>query len=102
MNLLEKLFLLSLVAASVSFTVTETILFRPVREWFQKRAVMKHLFSCGYCLGHWVALALVLGCRFSLFGVWRVLDYAMTTLAVAWLAGIQVVFMCILMKKAGK
>ena len=59
---------LSLVTASISFAVSETRLFRPLREWVRGRSkFFGDLLSCGYCLGHWVAFALVVICRFTLF-----------------------------------
>ncbi len=101
--MIEKAFYLSLAAASISFTVTETKLFRPFREWMKKRSVfLGKLFSCGYCFGHWIAFALVAIYCPKLFHAWWLLDYFLTALVIAWLAGVQWVLMCWLMEKAGK
>lgn len=99
---MEKLLLLSFATASIAFTVTETRLFRPARDALKNMGWPGELLSCGYCTGHWVALTLVLICRVRLFDTWWLLDYVLTALAVAWLAGVQVILMCLAMDKAGK
>ena len=94
---------LSFVTASISFTVTETKLFLPLRELVKKKNVFAgELFSCGYCLGHWVAFALVVVYRPKLFDAWWVLDYFLTALVIAWLSAFQWIVMCYLMEKTGK
>lgn len=95
--------MLSIVTASISFTVTETKLFMPVREWVKKRnAFLGELLSCGYCFSHWIAFALVAIYRTRLFESWWLLDYFLTALVIAWLSGIQWATMGWLMEKAGK
>jgi hypothetical protein len=94
---------LSLVTAAISFTVTETRLFKPLREWMKKRSkFLGDLLSCGYCFGHWVAFALVAIYRPKLFESWWLLDYFLTALVIAWLSGFQWALMCWLMDKAEK
>lgn len=100
---MEQVALLSLVAASIAFTISETAAFAGMREraknwhpWLGKLA------SCGYCLGHWVALGLVTIYRPRLFEVWWLLDYLLTALIIAWLAAFQWAAFCWLMEKAGK
>jgi hypothetical protein len=94
---------LSLVTASISFTVTETKLFLPLREWIKKHSSFSgELLTCGCCFGHWVAFALVAIYRPRLFHCWWLLDYFLTALAIAWLAGFQWILMCWLMEKVGK
>ncbi len=94
---------LSFVTASIAFTVTETKLFKPLREWLQNKIpFLGELFSCGYCFGHWVAFALVAVYRPKLFGYWWLLDYFLTALVIAWFSGFQWLLMCGLMDKAGK
>ena len=94
---------LSFVTASISFTVTEMKLFKPLREWVKrKNSFLGELLCCGYCLGHWIAFALVAIYQPRLFESWWLLDYFLTALVIAWLAGIQFVVMCWLMEKAGK
>ncbi len=99
----ESVVLLSGVTASISFTVTETKLFTRFREWVKgKSSFMGELVSCGYCTGHWVSFALVALYQPRLFDVWWPLDYSLTALVIAWLAGLQWAIMCWLMQKAGK
>ncbi len=100
---MEKVIYLSLLTASISFTLTETKLFIPLRGWMKgKSRFLGELFSCGYCFGHWVALALSLIFQPGLFGSWWLLDSLMTALVIAWLSGFQWVLMCWLMERAGK
>ncbi len=100
---MERILLLSAVTASISFTVTETKLFKPFREWVKARNnFLGELVSCGYCLGHWAAFALVVICRPRLFEVWWPLDYVLTALVIAWLSAFQWVLMSLLMAKAEK
>ncbi|ADU72607.1 hypothetical protein [Pantoea sp. At-9b] len=51
-------FVLSFAAASISFTITQTELFVPVRNLANKIGHMTgYLFHCFYCMSHWVVLA---------------------------------------------
>jgi hypothetical protein len=97
----KEVVLLSLVTASVSFTISETKLFEPLRRWV-KKIHLGELLSCGYCLGHWVAFVLVSIYRPRLFDMWWPLDYFITALVIAWLSGVQWVIMCFIMDKAKK
>jgi hypothetical protein len=94
---------LSFVTACISFTVTETKIFKPLREWLKKKsAFLGNLFSCGYCFGHWVAFFLVAIYKPRLFEFWWLLDYFFTALVIAWFSAIQWALMCLLMDKTGK
>lgn len=87
---MEQAIYLSMATASISFAVTELKLFAPLREWARKKGDwLGAVIHCGYCFGHWVALALVFMFRPTLFGTWWLLDYLLATLAVAWLAAFQ-------------
>ncbi len=100
---METVIYLSFVTASISFTVTETKLFKPLREWLKKKSsFLGDLFCCGYCLGHWVAFVLVAIYKPKLFEFWWLLDYFLTAIVIAWLSGIQWALMCLLMEKTGK
>jgi hypothetical protein len=100
---LENMLLLAMVNASIVFTISETKIFRPFREWVkQKSEFLGEMLSCGYCLGHWVAFALVAIYQPRLFDSWWLLDYFLTALLIAWLSAFQWVLMCWLMDKAGK
>lgn len=100
---MTQVLLLSMVAACISFTVTETKLFAPFREWMKnKSSLAGGLFSCGYCLGQWVAIILVAIYKPKLFESWWLLDYLLTAFVIAWIASIQWIFMCWLFNIAGK
>ena len=96
--------LLSAATACVAFTISETVLFEGFREFVRERSAwLGKLFSCGYCLGHWVALGLVAAYRPRLFfSMWAVLDYGLTVLLVAWAAAFQWVALAILFRTGGK
>jgi hypothetical protein len=100
---MERVILLSFVTAAISFTVSEAKLLRPLREAVKRKsAIGGDLLCCGYCTGHWVALALVAIYQVRLFNSWWLLDYALTVLVIAWLGGVQWALMCGLMARAGK
>lgn len=97
---MKEIILLSIVNASVSFTITETKLFEPFRLWLEKKSqFLGKLFTCGYCLGHWVAFFLVVIYQPRLFtSIIMIIDYFFTALVIAWLGGIQWAGMCYLIK----
>jgi len=100
---MKNVIYLSFITASISFTVTETKIFKPLREWTKsKNTFLGELVSCGYCLGHWVAFVLVAVYQPKLFEIWWLLDYFLTALVIAWLAVFQWALMCLLMEKTGK
>jgi hypothetical protein len=100
---MAEVVLLSLVTASVAFTLCETTLFAKLREWVKTRSAwVGKLACCGYCLGHWVAFGLVAIYRPRLFQALWPLDYFLTALVIAWLAAFQWAAVCWLMEKAGK
>lgn len=101
---MEQVIYLSFVTASLSFTVTETKLFLPLRKWIAgKSALFGELFSCAYCFGYWIAFGLVALYRPRIIvSSWEVLDYLLTALIIAWLSGFQWVILCWLMEKTGK
>jgi hypothetical protein len=99
-----KAVLLSMVVASISFFVSHSQLLEKFRNWMGKlgstappmRSTVGsvalffwQLITCSYCLGHWVAAALLVALPVRLFGIWGPVDYALTWLVVAWLAGLQ-------------
>jgi hypothetical protein len=100
---LGQLALLSLVTASVAFTLCKTALFAGLRDWVKGRSAwLGKLACCGYRLGHWVALGLVAVYRPRLFEAWWLLDYFLTSLVIAWLAAFQWAALCWPMEKVGK
>jgi hypothetical protein len=74
---------LSLVSAAVSFFLSEAKITSVLR-----RGWGRSLFSCGYCIGHWVSLALALWFGVSLFG-----STLLGWIVMAWLSGVQWAFM---------
>jgi hypothetical protein len=100
---MQKLVFVSFITATISFAVSESKLFRLLRERTKaKNSLLGKLLSCGYCLGHWVAIAMVVLLGIKLFDTWWLLDYLLTALAVGWLSGLQWAVMCWVMEKAGK
>ncbi len=100
---MEEVAILSLAAASVAFTISEATVFAGIREGVKSRNPwLGKLVSCGYCMGHWVAFALVVTYKPRLFECWWLLDYFLTALVIAWLAAFQWAAMCWLMEKTGK
>lgn len=100
---MEQVIWLSLVTASVAFTISETALFAGAREWLHGKSVwLGELAGCGYCVGHWIAFALVAIYRPRLFAAWWLLDYFLTALIIAWLSAFQWAALCWLMEKSNK
>jgi hypothetical protein len=75
--------------AAIPFAVAEMKRFEPVGRRMPKESFWAELLSCGYCLGYWVVFALVAAYRPGLFEFWRLLDYLLTAIVIAWLAGVQ-------------
>jgi hypothetical protein len=99
---MEQVIYLSMVTACLSYTVTETRFFEPVRKLVKEVPFFGKLLSCGYCLGHWIAFVLTAIYLPRLFSFWWPLDYFLTAVAVAWLAGVQWGIMSLIMLKADK
>lgn len=60
-NALWVCLVIAFAASSISYTITQTELFVPVRNLSQKFGHMiGYLFSCFYCMSHWVIIAGVL------------------------------------------
>lgn len=52
---------IAIAASSISYSITHTELFSPLRSWSQKLGHMiEYLFSCFYCMSHWVVFAGIL------------------------------------------
>lgn len=82
--------LISVATAAIAWLVTQSAAFGWLRGWTAKHSrFLDKLLACGYCLSHWIAAALVVACDVRLFGMPWPLDYALTILAVAWLATFQ-------------
>lgn len=91
---LYTLFILSLVVASIAWTVTQEEIFREWRDFcvdrskncrtlFQRKFF--YVFTCEYCFSHWVGLAVIAIAQFRLlFDDWR--GYVLAFFIVPWFA----------------
>lgn len=60
LNALWTCLVIAIAASSISYTITQTELFGPLRNWTQKLGHMiGYLFTCFYCMSHWVVLAAI-------------------------------------------
>ena len=88
------LVILSIVVASVAWTVTQEEIFREPRDWAQERSesssnifVRKffYVWTCEYCFSHWVTILVLLLTGFQLlFADWR--GYVLAFFAMPWVA----------------
>ena len=91
---LVVLFVLSLPIACVAWTVTHEEVFREPREYCRKksekcRTLLErkffYLFTCEYCLSHYVALAFLVMTGYTLlYADWR--GYVIAEFALVWIA----------------
>ena len=89
-----KTILLSMVVASISFSISHTQLLEKQRKriWWRNKFIPE-LLSCCYCLGHWVAVIALLIVPVRLFSIFWPLDYILTWLVISWIAGLQSLIM---------
>jgi len=88
------LIILSLVVASISWTVTQEEVFREFHDYWSNRCKTAkniasrkffYLFTCEYCFSHWVTLALLIVSGFRLlFDDWR--GYVVAFFVLPWIA----------------
>ena len=85
-----KAILLSMVVASISFFISHSQLLEKLRERIGRSSTfLWQLITCSYCLGHWVAAALLILMPVRLFGVaWQV-DFILSWIVISWMAGLQ-------------
>lgn len=85
-----KAILLSMVVASISFFITHTQLLEKQRKFlWQKSDFIAGLLDCSYCLGHWVAIVVLVIFPVRLFSIAWPADYILTWLVISWMAGLQ-------------
>lgn len=97
MPILEQIYWLiglSIVVASVAWTVTQEEIFREPREYCAKRSEncksiferkFFYIFTCEYCFSHWVTLFFLFLTGFQLLlNDWR--GYILAFFAIPWLA----------------
>jgi hypothetical protein len=90
------LFVLAIPIASVAWTITHEEVFREPREYCQQRSQkcskllerkIFYVFTCEYCLSHWVALTAVLVTGYRLLlDDWR--GFFIAVFALVWVANI--------------
>ena len=88
------LFILSLVVASIAWTVTQETIFEELRDAAKNKSekasnifVRKffYVWTCEYCFSHWVAILLLIVTQFRLLiDDWR--GYALAFFALPWIA----------------
>ena len=88
---MRSLAILSPMGAWLTFTLSESSLFAPVRTALARlNPLLGKLVSCGYCVSFWVSLVLVSVYRLRLLpDRWWALDLPATVLGLAWLIAIQ-------------
>jgi len=94
------LFVLAIPIASVTWTVTHEEIFREPHDWCVARSKscrrllsrkFFYLFTCEYCLSHWVAAFFLIITRYTLlFDGWR--GYLIAWLSLVWLANVYMSF----------
>ena len=97
MPILEQIYwliILSMIVASIAWTVTQEEIFREPREYCEKKSqscknILQrkffYVFTCEYCFSHWVALLILLLTSFRiLIDDWR--GYILAFFIIPWLA----------------
>ncbi len=79
--------LLSLPVAVISLTITRASVFQYLREWIRERNEwLGKLFTCPYCMSHWVSFALVACYQPRIIQWWWPLDLVLSAFAIVALA----------------
>jgi hypothetical protein len=96
MNPIVLLLLIALPVASITWTLTHEELLREPREWCLRKSQtcrnllqrkLYYVFTCEYCLSHYVAAVFLLMTRYQLaYSGW--LGYVMAEFALVWVANI--------------
>jgi len=97
MSMLEQIFwtlILSIVAASIAWTVTQEKIFAEMHEQCEKRSKSGrtlverkffYVFTCEYCFSHWTTLLILILTGFQLLiDDWR--GYVLAFFAIPWVA----------------
>ena len=94
------LFVLAIPIASVTWTMTHEEMFREPREWCMKRSKscrrlltrkVFYVFTCEYCLSHWVTAFFLFVTRYHLlFDDWR--GYLIAGFSLVWIANVYMSF----------
>jgi len=79
--------ILSLVVGTVSMTISETKIFKPLREFMEKKnRRLGELVRCPYCTSHWVSLFFVILYHPKIIDKIFPVDYAVTLFTIVALA----------------
>lgn len=82
-----ELFLLSVTVAAMSWLLTQSELLEGFRRWIRKRWIPAgKLFSCYYCIAHWIALIFVGAFNVNIVKTFWPLSWLLAVLIVAWIA----------------
>lgn len=85
-----KAVLFSMIVASISFFISHTQLLEKYKKQLWKHSeFFGMLIDCCYCLGHWVAVVVLIIFPVRLFGIFLPADYLLTWLVISWMAGLQ-------------
>lgn len=92
--MIESLLIISMAVTTVSLTVARSKIFEPFRSFVQSKSkFLGELFSCFYCLSHWVAIVMV-----YLTGLTTQFGFIVTTLSVI---GMSAIFSSIILGMTG-
>jgi len=93
---IQNLFLLAIPVACIAWTVTKEEVFREPREFCVKKSKNSssiwqrkffYLFTCEYCLSHYIALFFIIIAKYQLLFVdWR--GYLIGFFAIVWIANV--------------
>lgn len=57
---LTYIFVLSLIVSSITFTISKSDVFKPIRKSLSKEPVFNKLVNCPYCLSHYVTFLILM------------------------------------------
>ncbi len=61
--------------SAIAVTITKAKVFQPIRGWIKSKSVwLGDLFSCPYCLSHWLAIIIVAIYQPDMFSFFLILD----------------------------
>lgn len=94
------LFVLAMPIAAISWTLTHEEVLREPRDWCARRSRLGrswwerkvfYVFTCEYCLSHWVTMGFLVATRFKLlYPGW--LGYVVAGFSLVWIANLYMSF----------
>lgn len=80
-----QLFLISLAISAISYTISRTEIFKPIRKLICSRLNwLGKLISCPYCLSHWVSFGMIFYFYKTISFEVFILTFAMVALSAIW------------------